>query len=177
MHHAGVTPTGILIKTMNKVQLSVLLLFSLMLSACNSTDTPNDSTPAESTTEVSAMITAVSFTGEPGNYTFSVTIKSPDTGCGQYADWWEILRPNGELIYRRILAHSHVVEQPFTRNGGPVNINSDEDIIVRAHMNSSGFGEQVFTGTIVNGLGLGSLDASFAAELEIADPLPATCAF
>ena len=57
-----------------------------------------------------ASVTEISWTGEEHNYTFSVTLRSPDTGCEQYADWWEIIDLEGNLIYRRILGHSHVNE-------------------------------------------------------------------
>ena len=122
-------------------------------------------------------MTAVSVTGASGSYTFGVTIESPDTGCDQYADWWEVIRSDGSLVYRRILAHSHVNEQPFTRSGSPVNITSDEEIIVRAHMNNSGYGAQVISGSIAQGLTVDSLDTAFATELQTAAPLPEGCAF
>ena len=73
----------------------------------------------------SANITAVTTSGSPGGYTFSVAITSPDTGCAQYADWWEVLDENGELLHRRVLAHSHVSENPFTRSGGSIPIQSN----------------------------------------------------
>ena len=132
-----------------------------------------DSTPPSG----SADVTAVSVGGVPGSYTFSVTVESPDTGCGQYADWWEVLTADGSLVYRRILTHSHVVEQPFTRSGGPIAIAIDDSIIVRAHMNNVGYGDVAFTGSVEQGLIQQSIDASFAEELEIADPLPSGCGF
>jgi len=150
-----------------------LLISLIALSACESTQDPNELT----TDNTSAAVTAVSITGDPGNYTFSVTIESPDVGCDQYADWWEVLTNDGRLIYRRILAHSHVDEQPFTRSGGPVDIAADQTIIVRAHMNDTGYAEQVFEGSVEIGLVMTNLDSLFATELEVADPLPTTCAF
>ena len=66
----------------------------------------------------SANVMQVSVGGNPGSYTFSVTIESPDSGCDQYADWWEVVSPEGQLIYRRVLLHSHVREQPFHSLGG-----------------------------------------------------------
>jgi hypothetical protein len=113
--------------------------------------------------------------GDPEQYSFTVTLKSPDTGCDQYADWWEILTPEGELIYRRILAHSHVNEQPFSRSGGPVKILKDQVVFVRAHMNNSGYGGQAMTGSVSSGFNIAPL--SGYDDLATKDPLPAQCNF
>ena len=114
---------------------------------------------------------------EEGNYTFSVEIRSPDLGCNQYADWWEVISEDGTLIYRRILAHSHVNEQPFTRSGGSVNITENQIVYVRAHMNNKGYGTVVFKGSIAGDFSENSLEASFASELASQEPLPGNCAF
>ena len=127
--------------------------------------------------ENQAAVTDVTYSGEENNYTFSVTIESPDTGCDQYADWWEVISPEGQLLYRRILGHSHVDEQPFTRSGRIVPIKNDEIIYVRAHLNNLGYGSLVYSGTIVGGLFADSLDASFAEELMTTEPLPTNCAY
>lgn len=124
-----------------------------------------------------AKITAVECIGQPNNYTFDVTIESPDTGCDQYADWWEVFTPDSVLIYRRILTHSHVTEQPFTRSGGTVEVGADDFIYVRAHMNNLGYGTQVFSGNVREGLELDSLQTNFAISLSETDPLPQDCAF
>lgn len=134
-----------------------------------------DSLPGE---EFSADVTAVRASGSPGAYTFSVTIQSPDTGCDQYADWWEVLTPEGELLYRRILAHSHVDEQPFTRSGGPVDVEESAHVVVRAHMSDGGYGGMVFTGSVGSGFSADpSLTSGFAPELSKVSPLPSECAF
>ncbi len=125
----------------------------------------------------SARITGVTWSGSAGNYTFSVTIESPDTGCDQYADWWEVITADGTLVYRRILGHSHVDEQPFTRSGGTADIEESTEIIVRAHMNNLGYGTEVMRGTISEGLVKASIDREFALELTATDPLPTNCAF
>jgi len=127
--------------------------------------------------QTSAKVTAVECKGQSLNYTFDVTIESPDLGCNQYADWWEVITADSVLIYRRILAHSHVDEQPFTRSGGIVNVAADEFIYIRAHMNNLGYGFQVYSGTPRDGLVIDTLDISFGISLEFAEPLPTDCAF
>lgn len=153
----------------------LLLLSLLLFLSCDKTDTLEPE--IISSANESAKIIAVECTGQANNYTLSVTIESPDTGCEQYADWWEVFYPDSTLIYRRILAHSHVTEQPFTRSGGIVDVGPEEFIYVRAHMNNLGYGTQVFSGNVRDGLVLNSLATSFAAELERQEPLPADCAF
>ena len=127
-----------------------------------------------------AVVTHVVVTGGEGSYTFSVTLESPDTGCNQYADWWEVISADGTtLIYRRILAHSHVSEQPFIRSGGVVAIAANQEVIVRGHMNPMGYGAGVNTmkGTVVGGFQTFEVAADFAATLEKAAPQPSGCAF
>ncbi len=124
-----------------------------------------------------AVITEVQVSGTENNYSFSVRIKSPDTGCKQYADWWEVFDEDGNLLYRRILAHSHVDEQPFTRSGGPINISENQFVYVRAHMNPLGYGSFGFAGTVKEGLKSELISISKAKGLENAAPLPKDCAF
>ena len=108
---------------------------------------------------------------------FSVTISSPDTGCDRYADWWEVTTPDGELLYRRVLLHSHVNEQPFTRSGGPVNIADTLPVIVRVHMYPDGYSPHAFSGTIDSGFTSTTLETDFALPLATQPPLPTSCAF
>jgi len=154
-----------------------------LLTACGSpatTDTTSSEismTPAQS----SAAIEGVSVSGSPGAYQFSVTIRSPDTGCDQYADWWEVTDESGQLLYRRILAHSHVDEQPFSRSGGPVPLQPGDTAIVRAHMNTSGYGQQAYQGQVTSegdaDFQTVTLAPGFAADLAQQEPLPTGCAF
>lgn len=51
------------------------------------TPAPISQAPAESSALVADAL-SVTVCGDDGAYHFSVEIASPDTGCGQYADWW-----------------------------------------------------------------------------------------
>ena len=124
-----------------------------------------------------ADIISVNATGSENSYTFSVGISSPDKGCKQYANWWEVLSTEGELVYRRILGHSHVNEQPFVRSGGKVKIEKDETVIVRAHMNNSGYGGVMFKGSVESGFEQIDADKTFATDVEMKAPQPDGCTF
>lgn len=158
---------------MNKIQSYIAIIIAIVFIACSESVNIDS---MESVDEF-AKITAVECTGGPNNYILAVTIESPDIGCAQYADWWEVFYPDSTLIYRRILTHSHVEEQPFTRSGGPIDVGPDEFIYVRAHMNNLGYGTQVFSGNVRDGLVLDFLDVEFAAELAVQEPLPDGCDF
>ncbi|MEM7063739.1 MAG: hypothetical protein AAF572_11315 [Cyanobacteria bacterium P01_B01_bin.77] len=124
-----------------------------------------------------ADLVSIAVTGEAGNYTFAVTLSSADTGCEQYADWWEVAdAETGELLYRRILAHSHTNEQPFTRSGGPVPIAPDQSVIIRGHMGGirSHYGGQVLRGSVESGF---EPVTDSLASLESVEPLPTGCTF
>ena len=178
----------------------LIVVTSTMAAACSNTEPQEGEVPAspelpgseetggggaqtaepepDSGSAVGADVVAVRTSGSPGAYSFAVTLQTPDTGCDQYADWWEVITPDGELLYRRILAHSHVDEQPFTRSGGPVDVQSTTRVIVRAHMNDAGYGGVAFGGSEEAGF---AADASVTAELapQLAEeaPLPNGCAF
>ena len=155
--------------------LNILLL--AILCSCNKAPEEQAEENQSLANDNMAMIVGVECTGQPNNYTLSVSIQSPDTGCDQYADWWEVFTPDSTLIYRRILAHSHVDEQPFTRSGGIVDIGALDFIYVRAHMNNTGYGSQVYSGNVSEGLVQDSLPITYAIDLETTDPLPEDCAF
>lgn len=126
-----------------------------------------------------AVVEKVTVSDIEGSYTFSVTLKSPDKGCSQYANWWEVVSLNEELIYRRILGHSHVNEQPFTRSGGTVKINATDVVIIRGHMNTTGYGEGkiAMKGSAKDGFNPYVLAKYFANSVEIDSPQPSGCAF
>jgi hypothetical protein len=141
------------------------------------TDIGVEEDPGATPAAPAADVISVGVTGEPEAYQFSVGISSPDEGCELYADWWEVLTEDGRLLYRRILTHSHVDEQPFVRSGGPVAIGPDTVVWVRAHMHGAGYGGQAMKGTAQAGFEAAELDPAFAADVESMAPLPAGCAF
>jgi hypothetical protein len=116
-----------------------------------------------------ADVIGISVSGEPGSYRFSVTVRSPDTGCDRYADWWEVVSSGGQLIYRRVLLHTH--------SGGPVNIQPDETVIVRGHMNGMGYGGAGLKGSVTGGFAPMEIPEAFGAGLDRIGPLPAGCAY
>jgi len=154
-----------------------LFVFTSICFAACSTSTSKSSDDNGSSDTLVANIISVQVAGSPNAYTFSVGIQSPDTGCGQYADWWEVLLESGNLLYRRILTHSHVNEQPFVRSGGPVQIEANTVIYIRAHMHPDGYGGAVYKGSVQNGFEEATVNTDFALGVETEAPLPDGCAF
>ena len=71
--------------------------------------------------------------GSDGSWRFDVTLRHGDEGWDHYADRWDIVGPDGTVYGKRVLAHPHVNEQPFTRSLGSVLIAAGtEFIVVRA---------------------------------------------
>lgn len=161
-----------------KRDMILFLCISFLLSCEPDTPTTTNKEPEkEPVSGTEAAVTDVKVTGSAGSYSFNVTLSSPDTGCDQYADWWEVFRTDGSLVYRRILAHSHVNEQPFSRSGSNIDLQPEDSVYVRGHMNNLGYGTQVFSGTIQQGLNSSTVDKEFFAELADQEPLPDTCDF
>jgi len=126
-----------------------------------------------------ARITSVDIRGKHGEdeYTVRIGIASPDTGCEQFANWWEIVTPEGKLVYRRILAHSHVTEQPFVRGASKVQLDKDQEYYIRVHMNNTGYSRFGHQGSITSSFRSTELPEDFALELEKKEPLPKGCDF
>jgi hypothetical protein len=83
-----------------------------------------------------------------GTWTFHVTVEHPDTGWEDYADGWDVVTPDGEVLkpdpesdFTRTLLHPHVDEQPFTRSqSGIVIPEGVAEVRVRAHDIVDGYG-------------------------------------
>ncbi|HHO54630.1 MAG TPA: hypothetical protein ENK18_28080 [Deltaproteobacteria bacterium] len=122
-------------------------------------------------------VEAVTVSGDPGAYTFAVTLASDETGCDQYADWWEVLGADGSLLFRRILDHSHPSEQPFTRSGAPVEVSSEQQLVVRGHLHPRGYVGGALSGSVAAGFAPVDLEPGFADDVEQAAPQPDGCLF
>jgi hypothetical protein len=131
---------------------------------------------ASSAAEPRADVLRVAAKTRPGGYELAVTVKSPDRGCDQYANWWEVVSPDGRLLFRRVLMHSHPEEQPFTRPGGPVAISAEQTVIVRAHFHPTGYGGAALRGSVAKGFeAWPEAPPGFAADLAREKPLPTEC--
>ena len=74
-------------------------------------------------------------------YRFDVTVAHGDTGWDHYANRWEVLTLDGEMIATRTLLHPHVNEQPFMRSLSHVKIPAGvKKVMVRAHDSVHGYG-------------------------------------
>ncbi|MFN3169929.1 MAG: hypothetical protein ACE37E_04475 [Hyphomicrobiales bacterium] len=69
-----------------------------------------------------------------GTWTVSATILHADTGWEHYADRFDVLDYEGNLLGSRTLFHPHVDEQPFTRSLNALAIPDEvTTITVRSH--------------------------------------------
>ena len=140
----------------------------------------------------------IEVSGQPGKYTFTVQIQSPDESCQNYADWWEVITPEGDLIERRVIDTVHKDEQPFSDSLAAVGIAEDETVIIRAHFRGqysygedllvddqlrdyssdkgfyakSGYTDQALKGSITDGFQVVRISENFAKWLEEEEPLP-----
>ena len=83
-----------------------------------------------------------------GKWTFTVTVSHPDKGWNDYADGWDVVTEEGNVLkaspsdpFTRLLLHPHDSEQPFTRSQGGIVIPENVHLLtVRAHDLKDGFG-------------------------------------
>ena len=75
------------------------------------------------------------------SFTFEVTVQHADEGWDHYADAFEIVALEGEVLAVRTLYHPHVNEQPFTRSLNNLSIPYSIDrVVVRARDSQHGYG-------------------------------------
>lgn len=81
-----------------------------------------------------------------GSYRIAATLRHTDTGWDHYANRWEVLGPEGQVIATRTLLHPHVNEQPFTRSLSGIKIPSTWTWVrIRAHDLVHGYGGREVT--------------------------------
>jgi hypothetical protein len=72
---------------------------------------------------------------------FAVGVRHADAGWDHYADRFEVLSADGEVLATRVLRHPHVEEQPFTRELEGVALPPGVRAVrIRAHDSVHGFG-------------------------------------
>jgi hypothetical protein len=92
-----------------------------------------------------ARIIDVNVTNNNGSFRFDVTLEHADSGWDHYADGWEVVSPAGDVLGKRVLAHPHVNEQPFTRSLSGVQIPQDvKKVSIRAHDSVHGYNKEMF---------------------------------
>ncbi len=151
----------------------------LLLAACGGPGEGSGASAAsgEPTGAPTADVVDVTVSGGEGAYTFAVAIRSDETGCDRYADWWEVITPAGDLVYRRILDHSHPTEQPFTRSGGPISLLGSDFVVIRAHLHPGGYVGEMMEGSVDQGFAPLSADSSLFPGLANSEPTPEECLF
>ena len=80
-----------------------------------------------------------------GSHRIAVTVVHADEGWDHYADGWEVLDLEGNVLDKRVLGHPHVNEQPFTRAKMVTLPEGIEEITLRAHDNVHGYGGKTMT--------------------------------
>ena len=81
----------------------------------------------------------------PSTCTFSVTLEHGDEGWNHYANQWDVLTLDGNLLGSRVLYHPHENEQPFTRSLSGVAVPAGiESVKIRARDSKHGYSRQEF---------------------------------
>jgi hypothetical protein len=79
-------------------------------------------------------------------YQFQVSVLHEDTGWEHYADRWEVVDQDTNILATRTLHHPHVGEQPFTRGLSGVDIpKALKKVTLRAHDSVHGYGGKVIS--------------------------------
>ena len=93
-----------------------------------------------------ADVVKVAVERQGDSYRFDVTVAHADEGWQHYADGWDVVTPDGQIVATRVLYHPHVNEQPFTRSLSSVVIDPGiNSVTVRAHDLVHGYGGKEIT--------------------------------
>lgn len=82
----------------------------------------------------------------PEVFEISVSVRHADSGWDHYANRWEVLGPEDQILATRVLRHPHVQEQPFRRSLGNIRIPRQFTWVkIRAHDLQHGYGGRTVT--------------------------------
>ena len=138
--------------------------------------TKDSNTKISDTEPSGANVIAVSLSGNPGSYFVSVMVDNPDIRCESFADWWEVVSDDGELLTRRVCRTTTGRSNRLPLRW-PINVQPSDILIIRAHMRRTGYGGEVMRGTVAGGFASAAIPLGFATNLETVSPLPTSCAF
>jgi len=143
---------------MNKILKVIPVIFLLLLAACApqeqapaATSPAIEPTPEPETGGNADVLFVRAVENEDSTWTFAVTLRHLDTGWEDYADGWDVVLPDGEVVrpdpnspFTRLLTHPHIDEQPFTRSQSSISFPvGTETVLVRAHDLVDGYGGRV----------------------------------
>ena len=81
----------------------------------------------------------------PSSCTFTVTLEHNDEGWHHYANQWDVMTRDDQLLGSRVLYHPHENEQPFTRSLSAVVIPEGlRQVKIRAKDLQHGYSKQEF---------------------------------
>ena len=74
------------------------------------------------------------YNSNDSSWLVKVTLQHNDSGWDHYADNWQVVDADGNVLGNRVLQHPHVNEQPFTRDLSGVKVPDGVTIIyIKAH--------------------------------------------
>ena len=74
------------------------------------------------------------YNSNDNSWLVKVTLEHSDTGWDHYADNWQVVDTEGNVLGSRVLQHPHIKEQPFTRDLAGVKIpDGVTTIYIKAH--------------------------------------------
>ncbi|MEM9121346.1 MAG: hypothetical protein AAGD09_26210, partial [Cyanobacteria bacterium P01_F01_bin.56] len=144
----------------------------------------------------------VNVLGQPSDYQFEVTVQSHDENCERYADWVEVLTPDGMLKGRQVFEQPHDVNAQndftFAATISGLDLQADEEVVIRSHFHGDyvsgddplldsvlrerggmretyvrgGYTDQALRGSVAEGFRSVRLSRQYAQWLENDEPLP-----
>lgn len=99
--------------------------------------------PLATATADDAEVVNTEFTRQGSTWHVSTTLRHGDTGWDHYADTWRVVDGAGKVLGKRVLAHPHENEQPFTRSQSGIPVPAGVTVVfVEAHDKVHGWNKQ-----------------------------------